>query len=69
MCAVTLLLPACGRGATTAAPAPAPGWQQVGSWSGHGDLQTESFTSDSGGVETSARLAGMSDILFGGGTL
>ena len=49
MCAVTLLLPACGRGATTAAPAPAPGWQQVGSWSGHGDLQTESFTSDSGG--------------------
>jgi anti-anti-sigma regulatory factor len=25
--------------------------------------------SDGGGVETSARLAGMSDILFGGGTL
>jgi outer membrane biogenesis lipoprotein LolB len=25
-----------------------PGWRQVGSWSGHGDTQTESFSSDSG---------------------
>jgi hypothetical protein len=24
-------------------------WHQVGSWSGHGDKQTESFTSDTGG--------------------
>lgn len=34
-------------------PAPPPKsitlWKQVGSWSGHGNKQTESFTSDNGG--------------------
>jgi hypothetical protein len=43
-----VLAPACGR-----QPAPAPNelviWKQVGSWSGRGNLQTESFTSDTGG--------------------
>jgi len=24
-------------------------WQPIGSWSGHGDVQTETFTSDTGG--------------------
>lgn len=28
----------------------AVGWRQLGSWSGHGSLQTESFTSDTGAL-------------------
>jgi hypothetical protein len=49
VCAIALLLPGCRRGPTTTSAPPAPGWKQVGSWSGHGDLQTETFTSDTGG--------------------
>ena len=39
----------CGRGATSDPKPGVIGWRQVGSWSGHGNLQTESFTSDTGG--------------------
>jgi len=43
------LLPGCRRGPTkTTEPAPVV-WKRVGSWSGRGNVQTETFTSDSGG--------------------
>jgi hypothetical protein len=46
--AVALLAPACRT-----EPPPTPRevviWKPVGSWSGHGNAQTESFTSDTGG--------------------
>jgi hypothetical protein len=42
----------CGA-ACRAAPKPPPKevviWKEVGAWSGHGNLQTETFTSDTGG--------------------
>jgi hypothetical protein len=46
VCGALALLPACG-------PRPEPPhetvvWRQVGSWSGRGNAQTESFTSDTG---------------------
>ncbi len=53
--AVLLLLVAIlpGGAACRAQPEPAAKpvvvWKPVGSWSGHGDKQTESFTSDNGG--------------------
>ena len=43
------LLCACQRGPTKAAAPPAIGWKPVGTWHGHGNVQTETFTSDSGG--------------------
>jgi hypothetical protein len=49
VCGLALLLPGCERPATTAAKPAGIGWKAVGSWTGHGDLQTETFTSDSGG--------------------
>ncbi|HEY7290100.1 MAG TPA: hypothetical protein VH583_09710 [Vicinamibacterales bacterium] len=39
---------ACQRPAA-APPREVVVWRQVGSWSGHGNAQTESFTSDTGG--------------------
>lgn len=40
---------ACGSGYTAVEKPPAVSWKRVGSWSGRGDRQTESFTSDTGG--------------------
>jgi hypothetical protein len=40
---------ACGPRATTESKATVVAWKRVGSWSGRGNMQTESFTSDSGG--------------------
>ena len=40
---------ACGSRATSEPKAGAVTWKRVGSWSGRGNRQTESFTSDSGG--------------------
>jgi hypothetical protein len=47
-----LLASACGRQAHTAddPPRQVVVWRTVGSWSGHGNRQTESFTSDSGAL-------------------
>ena len=46
--AACLLLSGCR---SEAPPPPQPGvlWKPIGSWSGRGDKQTESFTSDTGG--------------------
>ncbi len=49
VCTLTLAAIACGRGAATTGNPATPGWKRVGSWSGHGNTQTESFTSDTGG--------------------
>jgi len=52
--------PACRRQEVSAAKSTQPQlvWRAVGAWSGHGNRQTESFTSDSGALrvkwETSA---------------
>ena len=40
---------ACGSGYTAVEKAPGVSWKRVGAWSGRGDRQTESFTSDTGG--------------------
>ena len=45
---LTLLAPAC-RSEPPPQPKTVTIWKQVGSWSGHGNRQTESFTSDNGG--------------------
>ena len=46
---LTLFLPGCDRGSPRASSAVELRWKEVGSWRGHGDLQTEAFTSDTGG--------------------
>jgi len=47
--ASALFAVACGSGYTAVEKPATHGWKRVGSWSGRGDRQTESFTSDSGG--------------------
>jgi hypothetical protein len=46
---VTLFTVACRSGDTAVEKPSAVTWKRVGSWSGRGDRQTESFTSDTGG--------------------
>src|SRR5438093_5143891 len=50
--AVGLMNAGCGRQAQTndQTPRQVVVWRTVGSWSGHGNRQTESFTSDSGAL-------------------
>jgi len=45
----TLSALGCGSGHTPVDKPATIEWRRVGSWSGHGDRQTESFTSDTGG--------------------
>lgn len=47
--AITLFGSACGSNDTAVEKPAAAVWKRVGSWSGRGDRQTESFTSDTGG--------------------
>jgi hypothetical protein len=47
VCALVVLLSGCRRAPAKAAAASA--WKPVGTWRGHGNLQTEAFTSDTGG--------------------
>jgi hypothetical protein len=46
---LAMYLCACDAGMMKPPKAVETDWKAVGSWSGHGDLQTESFTSDTGG--------------------
>ena len=62
-----MLAGACGRDTTTAARPGVIGWRRVGSWSGHGNLQTESFTSDTGGFRV--RWETVHERPVGAGTL
>jgi hypothetical protein len=50
--AIALAASACGARAEPAKPAAQTGvgWRQLGTWSGHGNAQTESFTSDTGAL-------------------
>jgi hypothetical protein len=49
--ATCVLVAACGSArADKPAPEPVLIWRPVGSWSGHGNAQTESFTSDTGAL-------------------
>ena len=64
---ILLFVSAC-RG--TPAPPPAKdlvAWKPVGSWSGHGDKQTETFTSDTGGFRVTWETK--KETVPGGGTL
>jgi hypothetical protein len=45
---VALLLSACGSTPKPAAGPVVVGWRPIQSWSGHGDMQTESFNIESG---------------------
>ena len=49
LCAIALSVSGCERGSATPATTAATAWKRVGSWSGRGNAQTESFTSDTGG--------------------
>jgi hypothetical protein len=49
VCGLALLLSACKRSGPAVAKPADVSWKRVGSWSGHGDVQTEAFTSDTGG--------------------
>jgi hypothetical protein len=44
-----LFIVSCGSGYTAVEKPSSHEWKRVGSWSGRGDKQTESFTSDTGG--------------------
>jgi ABC-type glycerol-3-phosphate transport system substrate-binding protein len=48
--AVLLFAAACGRQSSPADAKPEVFWRPLGSWSGHGNTQTPSFTSDSGSL-------------------
>jgi hypothetical protein len=48
-CAAVFFLVACRSEAPRPAPQPGVVWKPIGSWSGRGDRQTETFTSDTGG--------------------
>src|SRR4051812_35911493 len=47
--AAGLFVAACGSGYTAVEKPSKVSWKHVGSWSGRGNRQTESFTSDTGG--------------------
>ena len=47
--AAALLIGACRSESTPAAAEEVIGWRPVGTWSGRGNVLTESFTSDTGG--------------------
>jgi len=47
--AAAIFSAACGSGFTAVEKPSGAGWKRVGSWSGRGNRQTESFTSDTGG--------------------
>ena len=46
--AVSVLTASCGRDASTPNATGIVGWRTLGSWSGSANLQTETFTSDTG---------------------
>src|SRR5262245_58174944 len=46
-------LPACARAAQPAPASAIVKWQPLGSWSGRGRIQTESFNSDTGALRVS----------------
>ena len=63
----SLLLSACGSGASPAGQEVVASWRRVGSWSGRGNLQTQSFTSETG--EFRVQWEATNETPAGSGTL
>jgi hypothetical protein len=61
------ILGGCRSEATRPQPQPVVVWKPIGSWSGHGDRQTETFTSDTGGFRV--HWAATKEAPAGGGRL
>ena len=66
MCVAALCLPGC-RAEKPPRPQEVVVWHQVGAWSGRGNKQTETFTSDTGGFRV--RWATTNETATGAGTL
>jgi hypothetical protein len=67
-CLVAVMLVAgCRSEAPRPLPRPVVAWKPVGSWSGRGDKQTETFTGDSGGFRV--RWTAANEAPAGGGRL
>src|SRR4051812_50207068 len=66
-CSILLLISGGCRSDTRRAHTSTVAWKPVGSWSGRGDKQTETFTSDTGGVR--GHLGGNREKPAGGGGL
>jgi hypothetical protein len=66
VCVAALFLPGC-RAEKPPPPQDVVVWHQVGTWSGHGNKQTETFTSDTGGFRV--RWATTNETASGAGTL
>jgi hypothetical protein len=64
---VSLLVSGCRNEKTPPPPQDVVVWHQVGSWSGRGNKQTETFTSDTGGFRV--RWATTNETASGAGTL
>jgi hypothetical protein len=64
---VLLLLSGCGSEPPRQAPQPVVVWKPIGSWSGRGDKQTETFTGDTGGFRV--RWEAAKEAPAGGGRL
>ena len=62
-----ILVAGCRSEAPPRQPQPVVAWKPVGSWSGRGDKQTETFTSDTGGFRV--RWATTKEAPSGGGRL
>jgi hypothetical protein len=67
LAALLLFLGGCRSDAPRPQPQSVVVWKPVGSWSGHGDKQTETFTSDTGGFRV--RWATTKEAPAGGGRL
>ncbi len=61
------LVNACRQQAAPAAARDVVVWREVGSWSGHGNLQSQNFTSDTGGFRV--RWETRNETTPGAGTL
>lgn len=67
MLAATVIAVGCGSGFTAVEKPAVVEWKRLGSWSGRGTVQTESFTSDTGGFRVHWETR--NETRPGGGTL
>ena len=65
--ALLLLIGGCRAEPSRPQPTPAVIWKPIGNWSGRGDKQTETFTSDTGGFRVHWKAA--KEAPAGGGRL
>jgi hypothetical protein len=67
LCLTLLFLTAACQSEQPPPPQPVVTWKPLGTWSGHGDKQTETFTSDTGGFRVHWETTG--EKPSGGGRL